>query len=176
MTAPAILISRCLLGERCRYDGRVKPSILEKLKTLGIEEGAVRWIPICPEVDGGLSVPRPPSEIEPGGSASAVLAGCLKIRSNTGADVTAPYVSGARAALEAALRNGAELALLKARSPACSPKGIYDGTFSGQLVEGRGIAAQALGDAGLELFSEETLETFAQRLSARSGVPLRRPC
>lgn len=66
MVAPVVLISRCLLGERCRYDGRLKPSILEHLAQYQVTAQHVRWVPICPEVDGGLPVPRQPCEICPG--------------------------------------------------------------------------------------------------------------
>ena len=75
-----------------------------------------------------------------------------------------PYVRGAKLAVIAAQTLGAQFALLKARSPSCSPDCIYDGTFSGRLVPGRGIAAQALADVGIELFSEETVEVLIDRI------------
>ena len=88
MVAPAVLISRCLLGERCRYDGRLKPSILEHLAQYQVTAQHVRWVPICPEVDGGLPVPRQPCEICPGSTASDVLSGRSKICSCRGDDAS----------------------------------------------------------------------------------------
>lgn len=155
-----VIVSRCLIGGRCRYDGRVKPSIAPKLAGLGLPEGAVRWVPVCPEVDGGLPVPRPPCEIEPGCTAADVLEGRARIVSVEGRDCTGPYSAGADAALAAARSSGAAVALLKARSPACGSCGVYDGTFSGRLVPGRGIAAERLARAGLQIFSEEACERF----------------
>ena len=149
MVAPVVLISRCLLGERCRYDGRLKPSILEHLAQYQVTAQHVRWVPICPEVDGGLPVPRQPCEICPGSTASDVLSGRSKICSCHGDDASDPYVRGAKLAVIAAQTLGAQFALLKARSPSCSPDGI---------------AAQALADVGIELFSEETVEVLIDRI------------
>ena len=158
MVAPAVLISRCLLGERCRYDGRLKPSILEHLAQYQVTAQHVRWVPICPEVDGGLPFPRQPCESCPGSTASDVLSGRSKICSCRGDDASDPYVRGAKLAVIAAQTQGAQFALLKARSPSCSPHCIYDGTFSGRLVPGRGIAAQALADVGIELSAKKPLK------------------
>lgn len=166
-----VLISRCLLGECCRYSGVAKPSIVPKLAEAGIAPGSVRFIPVCPEVEGGLPVPRPPCEIEPGTQAEDVLCGRARILSSCGSDCSAPYVRGARAALAAAERSGARIALLKARSPACSPQGVYDGSFSGRLVPGRGIAAELLASRGIALFSEETLPGFACALRQKTEEP-----
>ena len=109
-------------------------------------------------------VPRQPCEICPGSTASDVLSGRSKICSCRGDDASDPYVRGAKLAVIAAQTQGAQFALLKARSPSCSPHCIYDGTFSGRLVPGRGIAAQALADVGIELFSEETVEALIDRI------------
>lgn len=95
---------------------------------------------------------------------SDVLSGRSKICSCRGDDASDPYVRGAKLAVIAAQTQGAQFALLKARSPSCSPHCIYDGTFSGRLVPGRGIAAQALADVGIELFSEETVEALIDRI------------
>lgn len=150
-----VLVSRCLLGEPCRYDGRSKGGLAERLlapQTLA----RIRWIPICPETDGGLPVPRPPCEIDPGASARDVLEGRACVRSREGFDATAEYIRGALLACEAARREGARHALLKARSPSCGPDGVYDGAFRGILRPGRGVAAQALAQAGVLVTSEET--------------------
>lgn len=162
-TRTPVLVSRCLLGEPCRYDGRAKTAVAAQLKapeTLA----RVRWIPLCPESDGGLPTPRPPCEIERGGSAEDVLAGRRRIVSCSGSDATAEYLRGARHACRLARLSGARLALLKARSPSCSPAGIHDGSFTGTLVPGRGITAEALSRQGLRLWSEEELDAFLAAL------------
>lgn len=152
-----VLVSRCLLGVPCRYDGRTKTSVVARLTAPEIL-ARIRWIPICPESDAGLPTPRPPCEIEPGGSADAVLSGHARLLTQTGGDVTREYKRGAEIALNIARACGARAALLKARSPSCSPEGVYDGTFRGKLIEGRGVTAETLARAGLTLWSEETLE------------------
>lgn len=161
MSAPLpVLVSRCLTGAPCRYDGRAKPAV-----TARFSPDRIRWIAVCPESDGGLPTPRPPCEIERGHGAAEVLEGRARVLTRSGHEATAEYVRGARMALRAAGEAGATLALLKARSPSCSPCGVYDGTFTGTLAEGRGIAAEALAGGGLRLFSEETLEAFEEAVS-----------
>lgn len=156
-TRTPILVSRCLLGEPCRYDGRAKTAIVARLKAPEVL-AHIRWIPICPESDAGLPTPRPPCEIEPGKTAEAVLAGCARLVTRDGGDATREYLRGAEIALEVARSSGSRRALLKARSPSCSPSGVYDGTFQGKLIPGRGVTAEQLVRAGVELWSEETLE------------------
>jgi len=123
-----LLISACLLGVNCKYNGgnNYCPAV-EKLRE------KYDLIPICPESAGGLAAPREPSERV----GERVLA-------RDGTDVTAAFQKGAEAALETALRCGAKKALLKARSPSCGVGEIYDGTFSGRLVAGDGVAAALL--------------------------------
>lgn len=166
-----VLISRCLLGECCRYSGVAKPSIVPKLAEAGIAPESVRFVPVCPEVEGGLPVPRPPCEIEPGAQAADVLCGRARILSSCGSDSSEPYVWGARAALSAAEGSGAQMALLKARSPACSPQCVYDGSFTGRLIPGRGIAAELLFQHGIALFSEEMLADFVRALRQKMEEP-----
>lgn len=158
MSAIPVLISRCLLGFACRYDGIAKPSILPRLGELP----EISWIPICPEAEGGLPIPRPPCEIEPGAAATDVLAGNGRVRR----DCTREYCRGARLALLRAEAAGAKFALLKARSPSCGTRSVYDGTFSRTLIRGRGITAELLAGAGITLFSEEELESFSRTLSS----------
>lgn len=152
-----VLVSRCLLGEPCRWDGRSKPAPAA-FEALGALARRVRWIPVCPETAGGLPTPRAPCEIEPGAAAADVLEGRARVLCAEGGDCTAPYVEGARRTLEAARAARARAALLKARSPSCSPAGVYDGRFDGRLVPGRGVAAELLARAGVELVSEEEPE------------------
>ena len=162
MSAIPVLVSRCLLGFACRYDGKAKPSILPLLG----EIPEVNWIPVCPEVEGGLPLPRTPCELEPGATAVDVLAGKGRVCTKEGRDCTREYCRGARLALLRAEAAGAKFALLKARSPSCGTRSVYDGTFSRTLIRGRGITAELLAGAGITLFSEEELESFSRTLSS----------
>lgn len=132
-------VSACLLGEPCRYDGKAQPS--GEIQALAASHVLV---PICPEQLGGLPTPRTPSEIQPDG----------RIVDRNGLDRTEAFRAGAREALEIAREHGCTCAILKSRSPSCGVREIYDGTFTGTTVAGRGIAAAMLGDAGLALFDE----------------------
>lgn len=152
-----ILVSRCLLGEACRYDGRAAVSIRQKLLDAGFSESDI--VPVCPETDAGLKTPRLPCEIV-GGSAADVLAGRARVVDLEGNDRSAAYTAGASMALSAARREGALYAVLKARSPSCGSGTVYDGTFSGRLIPGRGVAAEALRAEGISVFSEEELGDF----------------
>ncbi len=148
MTKPKILISACLLGERCRYDGRSKPCA----EAASLAEQA-ELIPICPERDGGLSTPREPSEIRGN-----------RVISVSGRDVTAEYTKGAQIALKKAIKSGAVAACLKARSPSCGAKDIYDGTFSGRLIPGKGVSAELLIKNGICVFDETELDLLKNKL------------
>ena len=152
-----LLMSSCLVGQCCRWDANNGKSIVTPRlhKMLCAGEVAV----ICPECAGGLDVPRPAAEIAPGHCAKCVLSGAGRVVNTAGEDVTAAYVKGAEAAVALAQKHGIRVAVLKAKSPSCSPaKGVYDGTFTHTLVEGSGVAAQALADAGVTLFDETELE------------------
>ncbi|QEY65696.1 DUF523 domain-containing protein [Metapseudomonas lalkuanensis] len=155
-----ILVSRCLLGQRVRYDGGAHGpfGLLERWQAEG------RIVPLCPEVAGGLPTPRAPAEIA-GGRGAAVLDGELPVLTDDGQDVTAEFVAGARIALELVAAHGIRIALLKSRSPSCGNRENYDGTFSGARVAGEGVTAAALRRAGVEVFSEEELAEAAARLA-----------
>ncbi|MDR6235500.1 DUF523 domain-containing protein [Pseudomonas oryzihabitans] len=155
-----ILVSRCLLGHRVRYDGGAHGPF----DLLGSWQAEGRIVPLCPEVAGGLPTPRPPAEI-PGGQGGAVLDGQLPVLTDSGADVTAAFVAGAEAALELVARHGIRLAVLKARSPSCGNSENYDGSFSGTRVAGEGVTAAALKRVGVTVFNETELAA-AQRLLA----------
>ena len=148
-----ILISACLMGEKVRYDGGGK-QILHPLLHRWLEEG--RLVPICPEVAGGLPVPRPPAEIS-GDGGDSVLRDKALVKTREGKDVTRAFLAGAQAALELARVSGCSLAILKARSPSCGSKNIYDGSFSGSLKAGVGVTAALLQAHGIAVFSEEDL-------------------
>jgi uncharacterized protein YbbK (DUF523 family) len=155
-TASPVLVSACLAGRPCRFDGRhKKDDRVAELVALG---GA---LPVCPEVEGGLPTPRRPAEIV-GGDGHDVLAGRARVVTADGRDVTDAYLDGARAALEAAEDEGATLAILKARSPSCGCGDIYDGTHCGTLVNGIGVTAALLQDHGITVITEEELPSRAK--------------
>lgn len=141
-----ILVSACLLGCPCRYDGQSKkhPEV-EALRERGHE-----LIAVCPEVQGGLTTPRPPAERQKDG----------RVVNQEGTDVTVQYRRGAEIALQTAREQGCALAILKERSPSCGSGEIYDGTFSGTLVPGDGVAAQRLRQAGIQVLGESQVNTI----------------
>jgi uncharacterized protein YbbK (DUF523 family) len=150
ITADApVLVSACLAGRACRFDGTASPD--DAVSRL-VAEG--RAVLVCPEADGGLGTPRPPAEIV-GGTGPDVLAGRARVVTQSGADVTGAYVEGARIALAAARRAGATTAILKARSPSCGTGQVYDGTFSRTLADGDGVTAALLQAEGIRVLSDE---------------------
>lgn len=138
MSKENILISRCLLGERCRYDGKTKE--YPQIKHL---EERYNLIGICPECEGGLGIPRPPSEVFG-----------EKVLNSIGENVTLYFRAGAEKALEKAKRYNCKKAVLKEKSPSCGSHKIYDGTFSKTLVNGEGVTVKLLKEYGIEVFSE----------------------
>ena len=141
-----ILISACLLGEKVKYDGgdnALHVSLIEAWQ----EEGLL--VPLCPEVMGGLSIPRIPSE---------VVFGQKRVINALGEDVTEAFNKGAKEALRIAQQESVVMAILKARSPSCGKGVIYDGTFSGTKVSDSGITCKLLQEQGIAVFSEEELE------------------
>jgi uncharacterized protein YbbK (DUF523 family) len=147
-----ILISACLAGVACTHEAQ--PKTRESVLRL-VNQG--RATLVCPEVAGGLPIPRPAAEIV-GGDGADVLAGRARVISENGEDVTENYLSGARKAAEAARVVGAHLAILKARSPSCGCGAIHSGTFDGELRAGDGVTAAMLKQEGLEVVSDETVE------------------
>lgn len=146
-----VLISSCLLGSPVRYDGRGVPhgdAVLARWRKEG------RVVAVCPEVAGGMSIPRPPAEISPGENAASVLSGRARVVAVTGEDVTAPFVRGAHEALAAAQTRGILMAVLKEGSPSCGSGYVYDGHFARRRQPGMGVTAQLLRGAGLHVFSE----------------------
>ncbi len=142
-----VVISACLLGVRCRYDGgdsRNEAAI--KLKETD------QLIPVCPEEAGGLPTPRPPAEIV-GGDGDDVLNGKAKVMTVDGTDVTEAYLKGAHHALKVAQSHTATHVILKVRSPSCGCGDIYDGTFSGTLTSGDGVTTALLKRHGITVAS-----------------------
>ena len=130
-----IIVSACLLGENCKYSGGNNKSE-NVIKYLEDKE----YILVCPEQLGGLSTPRNPSEIITYGNKDGndVLSGCTKVLSNKGIDVTKNFIQGAEETLKIAKEHNAKTAILKAGSPSCGYKKIYDGTFLGNKIQGMG--------------------------------------
>lgn len=147
-----VLVSSCLLGKPVRYDGRGVPNG-DAVLARWLEQGRV--VPVCPEVAGGMPIPRPPAEIEPGKDAAAVLSRQARVVAVTGDDVTAPFVRGAHEALAAARERGIRVAVLKEGSPSCGSGYVYDGHFAGRRQPGAGVAAELLRRAGVRVFSEK---------------------
>ena len=142
------LISACLLGCRCRYDGASKP--LPQIAALAERHTLV---PVCPEQLGGLPTPRPPSERRGD-----------RVLTRDGGDVTAQYRRGAEEALRLCRLLGCEAALLKERSPSCGCGSVYDGTFTGALTAGDGVTAELLRAQGIPVYGESRAAELADHI------------
>ena len=141
-----ILVSACLLGIPCRYDGAGKADpAIEKLR-----QGGHTLIPVCPEILGGLPTPRPPAERRGD-----------RVMTRDGGDVTAQYRRGAEEALRLCRLLGCEAALLKERSPSCGSGMVYDGTFTGVLTAGEGVTAELLRAQGIPVYGESRVAELA---------------
>lgn len=141
-----VLVSACLLGVACRYDGKSKP-----VKTVLKLADKVNLIPFCPEVYGGLTTPRLPSEIVGD-----------KVLHNDGTDVTAQYKKGAEEALRVARLYNCRYAILKEKSPSCGKGRIYSGNFDRTLVDGDGITAKLLLENGIKVFGESEIDLITE--------------
>ena len=149
MKKRTILVSACLLGVCCRYDGESKPNS----DVISLRERFV-LIPVCPEVDGGLPTPRTPSERVGD-----------RVLMRDGRDVTDNYRAGAEAALERARTFGCTAAVLKARSPSCGSNSTYDGTFSGTLTSRDGVAAELLKKNGIDVYTEDEIHKLLEKMT-----------
>ena len=136
-----ILVSACLLGQNCKYNGGNNKN--ESVIALAEE---FELVPICPECFGGLRIPRAPSEIKNG-----------RVYSKYGDDVTDQFNDGAEKSLYIAMEKNCPAAVLKERSPSCGYGIIYDGSFTGDLCSGNGITAQLLADNGIQIFGESSV-------------------
>ena len=139
-----ILVSACLMGENCKYSGgnNFRPELAEILSGHTV-------IPVCPEVAGGLPVPRIPAEIVNG-----------TVMNREGRSVDAAFRAGAEKVLETARQTHPDLIILQPRSPSCGTGSVYDGTFTGKLVPGNGIFAQMAIDEGYTVMDADRAETF----------------
>ena len=156
---PKILISACLLGENCKYNGgnnsyAIPADALAKLRQI------YELIAVCPECMGGLTTPREPAEICANGRVLTKFSGC---------DVTAEFILGAQICAEIASENGCKIAVLKERSPSCGSGEIYDGSFTGRLVSGDGITAAALKSLGVRVVGESALSELNLEKEAENG-------
>jgi len=142
-----VLVSACLAGIDCTYEGRnnLNP-VIKKM----IEDSIA--IPVCPEVLGGLGIPRENSEII-GGDGSDVLKGKAAVITISGKDVTRNFIKGAKAVLAIAKKYRIKKAILKPNSPACGLRRIYDGTFAKRLKNGSGVAASLLRKKGIKVYN-----------------------
>ena len=130
-----ILVSACLLGENCKYSGgnNYDRAVVDFVQGHQV-------IPVCPEVLGGLPIPRSPAELVDG-----------VVINKAGISVDAQFRAGAEKALAIAKQNGAELVILQSRSPSCGVKEIYDGSFTGKKIPGQGVFAEMLQQAGIPM-------------------------
>ena len=148
-----VLISRCLLGINCRYDGKNN-----EIKNLKEKFPQINFIDVCPEVDSGMKTPRKPCEIKNS-----------KVINIDGEDFTKNFKKGGEIALRICKKNKIKLALLKAKSPSCGKDLIYDGNFNRNLIKADGITCQILKENGIIIFSEKELDDFYSYLSANSN-------
>lgn len=139
-----ILISACLIGDKTRYDGKSNyhPLVKQLLEKYEL-------VPFCPEIEGGLSTPRQPSEIQKD-----------KVVNSYGKDVTKYFKDGASKALMLCQYLRIKTAILKENSPSCGLNAVYDGTFTGHKIKGSGITAQLLIKNGITVISENDIENF----------------
>lgn len=152
-----ILVSSCLLGEDVRYDGNnssiaFNPKVSFSLKELFMDILCENEIySICPEVAGGLGIPRNPAEIVKNEKPFIV-------KNEDDTDVTMNFLIGAKKALDICTEENIKVALLKANSPSCGNLKIYDGTFTSNLIDGQGLTARLLKENGIEVFNETQLK------------------
>lgn len=147
--ASVVIVSACLLGERCRYDGKDQLSDKVTLALAGKEV-----VPVCPEAASGLGIPRPAVQLMRGDGQAVLLGNAAAVVKDTGRNVTDQFTLGAQIAVSAAKRFGATVAVLKARSPSCGSKQVW---IDGALSAGQGVTAAALRHAGVMVISDEDL-------------------
>ena len=146
-----IIVSACLAGIDCKYNGGNNLNMqVADLVSKGLA------IPVCPEQLGGCPTPRPVTEIA-GGTGADVLDGKRNVMRKNGEAVTDRFIKGAEEVLKIARMTGATKAILKSKSPSCGCKEVYDGTFSGKLIGGNGVAAELLMRNGIEVVTEKDL-------------------
>ena len=153
-----IIISACLLGRECRYNGG--HSKISKLDNLDVE-----FITVCPEEAGKLGTPRPSAELK--SSAKEVIKGTGKIVTISGVDVTAQFLEGSKKELLKLKLANVKIAVLKSGSPSCGYGNIYDGSFTGNLCKGNGIFSQMCEDEGVKVISSDNIDSFIKDLNSK---------
>lgn len=147
-----ILVSACLIGINCRYDGKncLQKQLFEQSKKYTL-------IPICPEQLGGLSTPREPVEL-------MTKQNQIRAKTKSGKDYTNQFFQGAKETLKIAQLNQCQYAILKSKSPSCGYKKIYNGKFDGQLTDGNGITADVLLNHHIEIYTENEQNLLYQKI------------
>ena len=158
-----ILVSACLFDQPVRYDARPVP-VEHPLWAHWKSEG--RLVAICPEMAGGLPAPRAPAEIFGNGGGASVWLGKAKVIDAAGNDYSDPFREGANLALQLAKNAGCSIAVLKANSPSCGNRQIYDGGFRSQRIAGSGVTATLLMANGIQVFNETELDAVEAALAA----------
>ena len=151
-----ILISACLLGKNCRYNGG--HSQLTELEEIDVE-----WISVCPEESGGLGTPRPSAEMQE--NAETILKGKGKIITNKGKNVTSEFIQGAEKSLQLGLGAEVKIAVLKSKSPSCGIGKIYDGSFTKSLKTGNGIFAHLCHENDIACISSDNINRIKKTLA-----------
>ncbi|MBQ3643590.1 MAG: DUF523 domain-containing protein [Candidatus Riflebacteria bacterium] len=146
------MVSACLLGVNCNYKGGCSYNFAKDSRFWAKLSSKYFIIPICPEQQGGLPTPRIPSELL--NKAEDIELGKGKIISKEGLDVTPNFVKGAEEIVRIARMYSVQFAVLKSKSPSCGVKSVYDGTFSGVLIDGQGYTAYLLNKSGITLYDE----------------------
>lgn len=162
MSTP-ILVSACLLGVPCRYDGATKtyPHLMGYFAARKLTP-----IPICPEQAGGLPTPRPPCHFE-NGAGQEVLAGSAKVINSHGENKTAAFLQGARKALDTASEKNCRTALMKERSPSCGVQRVYN---EKGIMIGEGVTTALLKQHDIAVFSEEELSSLGELFPNTGGL------
>lgn len=160
--AGSILVSACLLGRKCRYDGSAKrdASVSCFCATLPPD----RVIPVCPEELGGLPTPRPPAE-------RVFINGTSRVLNRAGEDVSDAFDRGATETLRIAVESGARVAILKANSPSCGSGEIYDGSFTGKRIPGNGVTVERLTAHGILILNERNFTDYFTTGNIPPGNP-----
>ena len=149
-----LLVSACLLGNPVRYDGKAKKLDHDGLEQLREQD---RVIGLCPEVAGGLPVPRPAAECVAGDGA-AVIAGSARVETRSGEDVTDYFLAGAKQALTLCRQHDIKVAVLTESSPSCGSGQIYDGSFNRQPIVASGVTTALLRQHGIRVFNQHQLD------------------
>lgn len=151
-----LLVSACLMGEKCRYDGKhSKNDILNKVNNC---------ISVCPEILGDLSTPRLPAELQ--GNSNSILLGNNRILDINKVDVTNDFVNGSKRSLRIAKKNNVKTAILKTNSPTCGFRYVYDGSFSNTLKEGNGLFAQLCINNGINVISSDDKNSIIEVINS----------